>query len=194
MDASGLRRRSFCLGLAATIVGAARPAGASFDMPPALQADLMVKLAPYDRGLRARAGDVVDVVLVTRPGDADSERSAAQLAASLGRVARIADLPHRETVVGYAGGSELAARCKQLRAAIVHVSPQLAPVGDAIRTALDGVNVLTVAPSVELVRRAVVLGFDLVSSKPKLFFNAGLAKRQGIVLASEVLKLMTVFP
>jgi hypothetical protein len=52
---------------------------------------------------------------------------------------------------------------------------------------------LTVAPDQELVRHGVVLGFELVSGKPKLFLNLPQANRQNVALSAEVMKLMTVY-
>lgn len=163
-------------------------------LPVALQVELLVKLAGYDKGLRARAGGDVRVLVVTRAGDQDSERLAEQLISSLSRVERIAELPHHESRVSCSVPSELVAICKAQGITIAYLTPELgSDAVAAIGEALDGVNVLTMTSSADLVRRGVVLGFDLVSAKPKLFLNLTQARRQGITMAAEVMKLMTIF-
>ena len=39
-----------------------------------------------------------------------------------------------------------------------------------------------------------MLGFDLVSGKPRMLFNLGQSRRQGADFRAELLQLMTVFP
>src|SRR5258706_418637 len=53
--------------------------------------------------------------------------------------------------------------------------------------------VLRVAAVPDYVRDGIVLGFDVVSGRPKLLFNLPQAKLQKVALAASVLKLMTVF-
>jgi hypothetical protein len=185
-------RRQLGYGLALAALCRAGPASASA-VPARLQADLLHRLAPYDRGLRDRAGPLVSILLARKAGDPSSEREVGDVAAALGTYDRIGGLPHREEIVASSAPVELAARCRSSRIAIAYLAPDVVTDPVAVRAAFDGVNVLTVAPSAELaVSGAVVLAIDLVSSKPKLTFNLTTAQRQGITMASEVLKLMTV--
>jgi len=77
--------------------------------------------------------------------------------------------------------------------AIVFVTPGFADDVDAIRGALDGVDVLSASAVADYVPKGVVLGFDLVSGKPKLLVNLTQAKKQQVDLSSDVLKLMKVY-
>lgn len=163
------------------------------EIPAALQAELITRLAAYDKNMKARAGDRVNITVVVKAGDADSERSAAQLVSALGRIEKVGALPHDETTLAFSSATALAESCKAGRTAVVFVNPSLAAEVEAIRTALDGVDVLTVAPSADMTRRGVVLGFELVSSRPKLSINLAQAARQNVSMPAEILKLMTVF-
>jgi hypothetical protein len=178
----------------ATIVSVALlPRRARADALPAqIQADLLVKIAPYDRNIRLRADTRVRV-LILRASDPLSERWAAQIGNSLARVDTIAGLPHSETIAIYRDPTDLAAVCRTERITIVVLPPEVRNDVDKIRSALEGVNVLSVTPDAELVQRGIVLGFELVSGKPKLFFNLRQAQRQGIAMSAELLKLMTVY-
>lgn len=171
----------------------AKPA-ASDPLPTSLQAELIVKLAGYDRNMRTRAREQVRVLIATRDDNNDDARWAAQLTAALGRSERIAGLPHGESTVTYSRADALAAQCKSERISIVVFAPSLGGEAERMRVAFDGANVLTVTPDQDLVRRGgAVLGFELVSGKPKLFLHQPQATRQNVVISAEVMKLMTVY-
>lgn len=182
-------RRTF-LGLVAGCVLVARPVAAD-PLPAGLQADLLAKVAGYDKNLRTRAGDTVKIVILTKSGD-DDARWAAQVKSALEGKDRVAGLPHTEQVVVAGKLDAMAAQCKADRVAIVLVSASFLADAAALAAAFDGANVLTAAPDQELTKRGVVLGFELVSGKPRLFLNQALAARQGVAMSAEVMKLMTV--
>jgi hypothetical protein len=170
--------------------------GAFAEEPPVplrLQVELLVKVAAYDRNLPNRAGDRVKVLVVEKAGNADSNRAVAQIQTALGEIATIAGQPHQEVVLRYAGAAALVAAVRRERAAIVYLTPGLADDVEPIRAALDGVDVLSVAAIPGYVPRGMVLGFDLVSGKPKLLVQLAQAKRQNVAFTADVLKLMKVY-
>jgi hypothetical protein len=180
------------LGLAAPLV--VTPGHAeSVTAPVVLQAELLAKVAEYDRNFAARAGDRARVLLVTQPTNADSVTVAQQMSAALGRLSQIAGLPHDEAIVPYPGAAELARICRDRHASIVYFGPGFRDdIGD-IRAALSGVDVLSVASVPDYVKEGIVLGFDVVSGRPKLLFNLPQARLQKVALTATVLKLMTVY-
>ena len=165
----------------------------SIAAPVALQAELLAKVAEYDRNFVARAGERARVLLVTQPSNADSVTVAQQMSAALGRLSLIAGLPHDELIMPYKGAADLARVCRDRRICIVYFGPGFQDdIGD-IRNALSDVEVLTVASVPGYVRDGIVLGFDVVSGHPKLLFNLSQARLQKVAIAAAVLKLMTVF-
>ncbi|HEX7668231.1 MAG TPA: YfiR/HmsC family protein, partial [Polyangiaceae bacterium] len=64
---------------------------------------------------------------------------------------------------------------------------------DAIGTALQGADLLTVSTVPSYVQHGIVLGFDLVSGHPKLLVHLRQARSQQVALRPEVLKLMRVY-
>jgi hypothetical protein len=165
----------------------------SVTAPVVLQAELLAKVAEYDRNFAARAGDRAQVLLVTQPTNADSVTVAQQMSSALGRLSEIAGLPHDETIIRYPGATELARVCRERHVSIVYFGPGFRDdVGD-IRAALSGVDVLTVASVPDYVKEGIVLGFDVVSGHPKLLFNLPQARLQKVALTATVLKLMTVY-
>jgi len=187
-----LSRRAIVLGLFAATTLWATPALAS-DVPVAIQSDLVVKLASYDKNMRTRAGDSVRTLIVVKGGDAESERFGAQFAAGMARAERIAGLPHTETVLAYIDAKSLAMACRERRAAIVVIAAELGAEVEAIREALADSKILSVMPSAAAVRRGIVLGFELEDGKPKLFLNLTQALRQGVAMSADVMKLMRIF-
>jgi hypothetical protein len=187
--------RLFRLGALALVVAVAKRAHAEeAPVPVPLQADLLVKVAAYDRALPARAGDRVHVLLVRRAGNADAERAVSQMRLALGQVDTIAGLAHDEAVVTWSSPSALAAAVKEQRASIVFFPPGFADDVAGIRGALDGADVLTATAVPDYVARGIVLGFDLVSGKPKILVNLEQAKKQHVAFAAELLKLVKVVP
>jgi hypothetical protein len=173
---------------------APRPVGAEEpSVPVSLEAQLLAKVVAYDRHMPARAGGRAHVLILSKTGNPDSERAAAQMVSAIGAISELAGLPHDEVVWPYNGASGLAEACKNKHVAIVFVTPGFADDVDAIRGALDGVDVLSASAVADYVPKGVVLGFDLVSGKPKLLVNLTQAKKQQVDLSSDVLKLMKVY-
>ena len=162
-------------------------------LPIAIQVELLVKVASYDRNFQQRAGDRAKVLIFTKPGNGDSARVAAQVEAGLGRAPLIGGLPHDEVVTPYHSAAEMAELCRAQRAAIVFFGPGFREDITAIREALDGVDVLSVSAIPEYVEAGIVLGFNVASGRPELLVNLPQARRQKVALKSDVLRLMKVF-
>jgi len=161
-------------------------------VPVALQAELVAKVAAYDRNLASRAGDRVRILIVVRPKNDASGRFGKSMESALGGIDRIGGLPHEQERIDYTSASALADTCKAKHIAIVYFAPGLGEEVPAIKAALDGVSVLSVAGAAADVPKGIVLGFDLVSGKPKIVVHLGQAKRQNVAFKAELLKLARV--
>jgi hypothetical protein len=161
-------------------------------LPIAIQVELLVKVASYDRNFRQRAGDRAHIFIIAKQGNGDSTRVAAQIEAGLARASEIGGLPHDEVITPYRGAAELANLCRAQRAAIVFFGPGFRDDISAIREALDGVDVLTASAIPEYVEAGIVLGFSVASGRPELLVNLSQARRQKVALRADVLKLMKV--
>lgn len=162
-------------------------------MPIALQAKLLVKVYPYDRSMKKRAkGGPVRIAIVYRKGDADSEKVAYGFKQALSKVDRIGKLPHKETLVPWTGANDLVDLIEERQISIVYLAPALRSSAGRLSKRLVGTNVLTVASLARYVKRGAVLGFDVVSGKPKLLLNLPQAKLQKVRFSTRVLKLMEV--
>jgi hypothetical protein len=181
-----------CLGL--VFFGARGTRAQEIAVPPALQSRLLAKVVEYDRNFGDRAGEIVHILIVGRPEFPASIRAAEQMLASLAQVDRMGGLPHDEVIVRYRSASELVEECRIRKASIVYVGPGFRDEIGKIGNALDGVDILSVTGNADYVPEGVVLGFDVISSQPRMLINLAQAKRQNVSFQANVLKLMKVFP
>jgi len=163
-------------------------------VPSWMQSDLLSKLVPYDRNFESRANGRVQTLILTKRGRLDSGRVADQLQAAFAHIDEVGKLPHEERIFEYSGPESLIAACKSSRASIVYVTPGFRDDVPVLRAAFTGANVLSVAAVPEYVERGIVLGFDLVSSKPKMLLHLSQARAQQVAFKSDVLRLMRVYP
>jgi hypothetical protein len=175
-----------------TLLTPADSRGDEVAVPVQLQAELVAKVASYDRNLAARAGDRVHVLIVVNAKSDASQSFAKHMTSALGGVDKIGGLPHDETTAPFGGAKALADACRAKKISIVYLAPGLADEVPGIRSALDGVNVLSVAADAGEVAKGIVLGFDLVSGKPKIVVHLGQAKKQDVSFKAELLKLAKV--
>jgi len=171
----------------------ARTARADEGVPLDLQAELLAKVAGYDRNFQARAGSEARVLLLSREGNAESSRASAHLSSALTRGGQVGGLPVALSASTYSSAPALREVVTSRKLAVVYLMPGFADAIDAIAGALDGADLLTATVAPELVPRGAVLGFDLVSGKPKLLCHLTQAKKQNVAFKAEVLKLMRVY-
>ncbi len=161
-------------------------------VPVPLQMELLLKVASYDKNLGARAPDLVRVLLLAKPNSA-SGNHVAQLASRLLTGKALAGRTLEVSTQPFSDAAGLAQRVKEQRVAIVYLAPGFDP-GElqAIAKALNGLSVLSVGALSRFVQSGTVLGFDLISGKPKLLIHQKRARDQGVDFSSQVLKLAKV--
>jgi hypothetical protein len=162
-------------------------------VPINLQADLVFMMAAQDKNLPERAGEVVRVLIVVKPGDEPARAAAQFKAAAASGKPKVAGLPHAEEVVQFGGAASLAETCKARSASIIYLAPGFTGAeATAIGQALEGGSVLTASAEPGLVKKGVVLGFDLVAGRAKLLVDLTQAAKQRVSFSAEVLGLMAV--
>jgi YfiR/HmsC-like len=175
-----------------TVLAVSR-AAESDEVPAEIQAELLAKLAAYDRNFGARAGDAVRVLIVAKLDRTKSQLSAAEMKSALANIDRIGGLPHQEIVVSYEGADALAHRCRSERIAAIYLTPGFEDDIEQIRASLSTVSVLSLGAVADYVPRGVVLGFELESGKPKILLNLGQARLQNVNFPADLLRLMKVY-
>jgi hypothetical protein len=163
-------------------------------VPVELEVALLARVLRYDRNFAARSGDQVRVLVVYAPASAESVRVSREFMTALQGVALLGGVAHRDELLAFATAAEVAAQVKERHATLVILAPELAGAAPALAPLLEGCDCLTVSSTPEGVREGWVLGFDLVSGKPRMLFNLTRSRRQNADFRAEVLQLMTVFP
>jgi hypothetical protein len=186
--------RIACLLAAIALVLTSRGNAQSMSVPTDAQAELLAKLAGFDRNFAARAGNKALILLVEMPGNAESSRAALEMKAALSRIPKVGDLPHEERIVTHTSASALADLVRAQKAAIVYFGPGFQKEIPAIREAFSAISVLSVGAIPDYVPSGMVLGFDLVSGRPKLLIHIVQARRQSVAFPASVLNLMKVYP
>jgi hypothetical protein len=193
MKGTMLRRTLFVAAGAFAVawpLGSAR--GDDVPVPAELQATLLAKVVTYDRNLRSRSGDRVHVFLVGKPSDPTSMPFVRQMSQALSAMGTFDKLPHDEEIVEYKGADDLARKCQASRASILYLGPGFRDDIEAIRGVLEPLSLMTVSATPEDVQRGIVLGFDLVSGKPKLVVHLGQSRKQRVDFTAEMLKLVRI--
>jgi hypothetical protein len=161
-------------------------------VPIRLQAELLAKVAAYDRNFAARAQGRVRVLVVIKADNAESERLGEQILAELDVLKEIGGLPHEQELVRYTSAQALVDACKSRGATVVYFSAAFEAQMEQIAEALSGVSTLSVAVTPSYVEKRAVLGFDIESGRPKLVVHLGQARRQLVAFKPELLVLARV--
>lgn len=180
--------------IALVLMVTVRGSAQGMQVPVGVQAELTAKVAGFDRNFAARAGGKAIIILAAMPNDPASMRAALEMKAALAKIPLIGDVPHEEQIVTHSSAAALADLARSRRAAIVYFGPGFGPQIPALRDAFSSVNVLTVGAVPEYVPAGVVLGFDLVSGRPKLLVNVPQARKQQVSFPASVLNLMKIHP
>ena len=187
------RRRAFTAALAIGVAFWVRDgATQALEVPVRLQAELLSKVAAYDRSFVGRARGRALVFIVVKSNDAESARVGEQILSELRVLQQLGGLPHSEEIVRYTSPQALAQLCKTRLPAIVYLSTSLSDQVEPIADALDGLSILSVAVSASYVPKRAVLGFDNESGKPKLVVHLEQARRQQVAFRSALLQLARV--
>lgn len=160
-------------------------------VPLSMQVQLLTLVADYDKGFAERARGRTKIVLLTSKSP-DSERALTQVQTALAQIGQIGGQPHEESTVVFESGAALSALCRTSGISIVFLMPGLQNNIAEIKRSLDGLDVLSVASIGSYVHQGIVLGFDVVSGKPKLLVNLEQAHSQKISFKSELLKMVRV--
>ena len=133
------------------------------------------------------------ILLVAMPGNSESMRVALEMKAAFSRQEKVGDLPHEEHIVTLSTADALVETVRARKAAVVYFGPGFEKQVPALSAAFSSVNVLTVGVNPEYVRAGIVLGFDLVSGRPKLLVHLAQARKQHVLFPASVLNLMKVY-
>lgn len=191
---SAVGRRALLLGSVAAAVGAPRSARADDEgtPPPDLQVELLSKVVLYDRTFKSRVGNRSTALVLMRGADVASVTAAEQFASALRRAPQLGGITHEIIMSKYENADQLAGEIRRTQSTTLYIAPALDGELESITSAAGERPLLTVAASADYVRRGVILGLRLVSSKPKLFIHLPQARKRQLDFMSDLLHLATV--
>jgi hypothetical protein len=191
-DTIQVSRRSVLFGALAGLWPRAGSASEE-SVPLPLQVKLCAKVIKYDKNFTKRARDRVRVGVLVDDSIADSRYAATTLRRELEDTREIAGLPITVELLEYFDPRALRAGVDSRHLALLYLTPGFSSRVAAITGALSGTDLLSVSAAAADVPAGIVLGFDLVSSQPKLWVNLSAAQRQNVTFEPQALKLMKVF-
>jgi hypothetical protein len=183
--------RVLFVALVVTVLTIAADARAADDLPPALIAQLLMKVATYDRNHAQRHQARPRVLVYENASDERSVRTATMLAEAL-REPEINRGP--VDVVPFTSAADLASAIDARGASIVVLTGGLEDSAGAIAAALSGKDVLSFGTTGALAERGVVVGFELREGKPKIVVNPTRARAQNVSLTAQLLALARIIP
>jgi hypothetical protein len=161
-------------------------------IPLQLQAELTAKVLEYAQSPSAQGLTVMRIGILVRSGSVESQHFATELKATFGRMAAIAGLAHEETVITWSTPAAFAEEARRRGLFAVYLTPGLRGEIEAVSHVLEGIQIISVAAVDSYVAGGAILGFELVSGRPRMVLNLPQARRQGVAFRAQVMKLMRV--
>jgi hypothetical protein len=161
-------------------------------IPLQLQVDLTAKLIEYAQAPSPQGLSVMRIGILVRNSSVESQHFAAELKASFGRMGQIAGLAHEEVIINWSTASALVEEAKRRQLFAVYLTPGLHAEMPALARALEGAQIVTVGALDSYVAAGAILGFELISGRPKMVLNLAQAKKQGVAFRATVMKLMRI--
>jgi Ca2+/Na+ antiporter len=159
-------------------------------VPIRTQAQLIVKVAGYDRSLVARAGPRRVLILRTRAPA--SQRVADGVLAELRSFESIAGAAHQEQILEFTSLPELRKRIDTQGVQLLYVCPGLEDQLAGISKTLAGLTILSFGAGPDHANLGTVIAFDILSGRLQLLVNLRQAQKQNVQLHAEFLKIAKV--
>jgi len=184
--------------LVATLLASllALPLAIAAGVSPGQRALLLLRVLAYDRALRSRAGDAVQVAVVYQAGAAASEAERDDLLVAFADVARtvvVGGRPVRAVPVPWRGGAELEALLAARRASAVYACPGLLEAAGEIEAAARRQRALTFAGDGAFVERGFAVALVDRGRRAGVLVAPAVAAAEGADLDSALLSLAELY-
>lgn len=190
------RRHHYALAAMVALAGFMGGAGAGdaqvASVPVSLQVQLLSRVVQYERSFSARAAAGAVVLVVSKPGNAVSSRTAGQIADALRRLGRLGPVAIEVEELAFSTPAALGERVRTRSAALVYLSTGLTDSVAGIAGSLSGNTVLSVSAADADAAQGAVLTFELVEASPRLVVNLDQARRQRVTFSAGLLRLARV--
>jgi YfiR/HmsC-like len=175
-------------------IAVARAQAQDANVPIALQVELLARLLWYERGLQKDPSKELGVLVIERRGDADSQHTAAQLSAQLGRIQELGGKVVSQLRVTYESAQQVGRIVDQRRPYLIYLSKGLRWLAKELVRMQPNRALLIVSTDGYDASEGVVLGFELQSSKPRIVLSLKNARAQKLDFSAQVLRVVRVVP
>jgi hypothetical protein len=170
-----------------------RPAYPS-ELPPAKQALFLARVIAYDANLKARAGPAVNIAILSKKGDKDSEKMAEALFRAFTTLesAKLLGLPVRISQVSYVGKDVLERALLAEGIDTLYVCSGLEGSHTEIKAVLRAMKVLSIGSDPAHLRMGFSLGVFEIDGRNTILVNLEANREEGVSFGPDLLRLATV--
>jgi hypothetical protein len=168
--------------------------GEAGELPAAKQAIFLARVIAYDANLKARAGPAVNIAILAKKGDAESERAAEAVMNAFVplEAATVLGLPVKVVRLGFTGREALDKSIREGGIDTLYVCGGLDSQLADIRAVARSRKVLTMASHEAHLKQGLSLGVFLVDGKNTIMVNLEASREEGVAFGPELLRLATV--
>jgi hypothetical protein len=190
------RSRLSMILLASALLAAVMPcrSSAAAELPPAKQAIFLARVIAYDANLKGRAGEAVNIAVLAKKGEKDSERMSELLAKALTALesATLLGLPVKISRVYFSGRDSLDRAVQEGGIDALYVCSGLDANLADIKSVARARKVLTVGSRQEHLKLGLSLGVFDIDGKNTIVVNIEANREEGVAFGPELLRLATV--
>lgn len=192
-----MRRSRFPLFLSASVLLAALvPCRRAIEaeLPPAKQAIFLARVIAYDANLRERAGPAVNIGVLAKKGDKESERTAELLVKAFRPIesATLLGLPVRVSRMSFGGREHLDRAVREGGIDTLYVCGGLEANLPDIKAVSRARKVLTMGSQEEHLKAGLSLGVFDIDGKNTILVNLDASREEGVAFGPELLRLATI--
>jgi len=164
------------------------------ELPHGKQAIFLARVIAYDGHLKERAGAAVNIGVLAKRGDKESERMAEQIAKAFAylEAATLSGLPVRISRIYFGGRDVLDRSVKEGGIDTLYVCSGLESHLPDIKHVARTRKVLTMASQESHLKQGLSLGVFDVDGKNTIIVNLEASREEGVVFGPELLRLATV--
>jgi hypothetical protein len=164
------------------------------DLPPAKQAIFLARVIAYDGNLKTRAGAAVNIAILLKKGDAESEKMADNVMKAFLplEAATMLGLSVKVSRVSFAGRDALDKAIREGGIDTLYICRGLDSSLADIKTVTRARKVLTMASQEDQLKLGLSLGVFSIDGKNTILVNLEASREEGAAFGPELLRLATV--
>jgi len=168
--------------------------GHAAELPAAKQAIFLARVIAYDANLKARAGPSVNIAILAKKGDAESEKAADAVLKAFAplEAATVLGLPVKVSRLSFVGRDALDRAMRESGIDTLYVCGGLDAYLADIESVARARKALTMASREAHLKHGLSLGVFSVDGRNTIMVNLEASREEGVAFSPELLSLATV--